>query len=249
MKKRMKSTFFAAATLCAALTIFSSPAKAETTQCTAITTIPITITTQGIYCLNGNLSGNLATGSAVTIATNNVTVDLNGYKLGNLAAGLGTNATGIFADQKKNITIRNGTIRGFKYGILLEDASPYTTSSGHLIEEVRLDMNTFVGIYVVGPANTIRNNQVVKTGGTTQHPTASGISTIGAGVRIINNDVIEVVAKSAPAYGIFIGLGGGAVVQGNRISDVYRPGLSYGITISNSSLNVTVSRQQGCRSG
>src|SRR5262245_13223909 len=53
-------------------------AQAETTLCTPITSLPATITVQGIYCLTSDFSVNMATGSAVTIDTNNVVIDLNG---------------------------------------------------------------------------------------------------------------------------------------------------------------------------
>ena len=240
MKKLIKSTFFAAATLCAVITIFSSTARAETTQCTPITTIPTTITTQGIYCLNGNLAGNFASGNAITVATNNVTIDLNGYKLGNLAAGPATLAAGIYSYQKKNITIRNGTIRGFMKGIDLNDSGPPYTGSGHLVEDVRSDGNTYLGILVAGTGSIIRNNQVVKTGGSTIADTAFGIAAYGHGNRILNNDLIDVAGAGNNTYGIYISTGDGMVVEGNRISNVSTSGSSYGIYIS-FSLNVTVS--------
>ena len=241
MKKLMKSILFAATTLCAAIIFFASTAQAETTQCTPITTIPTTITAQGIYCLNGNLAGNLASGNAITINTNNVTIDFNGYKLGNLAAGASTGAYGIYAFQKKNITIRNGTIRGFIIGIALEGSPPYSTSSGHLIENVRLDGNTAIGIVVRGVGNTIRNNQVVSTGGTTNAGTTYGIIAYGPGARVLNNDVIDVAATTSTAYGIYISYADGAVVEGNRISNVISTsGGTIGIYILHSP-NTTVS--------
>ena len=116
------------------LLLTTSSAWAETIDCTAITTLPTTITVQGIYCLTGDLATSMTSGLAIDIQTNNVTIDLNGWKLGGLAAGAGTGTVGIFAWARKNITIRNGTIRGFYRGILLNDGSPYTASQGHLIE-------------------------------------------------------------------------------------------------------------------
>ena len=243
MKQLTLGIILAATTLCAALMLFSSTARAETTQCTAaITSIPTTITTQGIYCLTGNLAGNLTTGDAITISTNNVTIDFNGYKLGNLAAGPATYARGIYAKQKKNITIRNGTIRGFNYGILLSDDSNYTNSSGHLIEDLRLDGNTYAGMLIAGTGSIVRNSQVVKTGGSTHSADAYafGIMAYGPGSRVLNNEVIDVVSATGNTYGIYISQGDGTVVEGNRISNVSTSGLSYGI-IMGYSLNVMLS--------
>ena len=119
-----------------------SPAQAETTNCTAITSLPYVVTTQGVYCFTGHLSTSITLGSAITINANNVTIDMNGFKLGGLAAGGGTGATGIYAIQRKNITIRNGIIRGFRLGISLQDITPFTTSQGHVVRGIHADQNT-----------------------------------------------------------------------------------------------------------
>src|SRR5256886_4235406 len=176
-----------------ALAIFPGPARAETTLCTAITTVPFIIAAPGIYCLDQDFSTNLASGAAITIATNNVVLDLNGHRLGNLAAGPGTQATGILAVQRKNLTIRNGTVRGFEIGIDLADTSPFTTSQGHVIEDLRVDQNTDHGMRVSGRGNVIRNNQVVATGGSTASPNVSAfvILVFGPESRVLHNDVID----------------------------------------------------------
>ena len=201
--------------------VFPSFVKAETINCTAITSLPYTITTQGVYCLTSDLSTGMTSGNAIEIATNNVVIDLNGHKLGGLAAGPGTYAWGISAQQRKNITIRNGTVRGVYKGISLQDPYfPYTTSQGHLIEDIRSDMNTAIGIEVYGLNNIIRNNQVVNTGGATQaYPGTTGIAVYGPGARVLNNDVIETKGQSIPAFGIFLQYAPGAVIEGNRVGD------------------------------
>ncbi len=142
--------------------LMATPAKAETIECTVIDTIPFIITVQGIYCLTGHLGTSLTSGDMITVEANNVTIDMNGFKLGGLAAGAGTNARGIYALDRRNITIRNGSIRGFFKGIWLDGGA--ANSSGHLLEDLRLDGNTFIGAQVEGTGNIIRNNQVVKPG-------------------------------------------------------------------------------------
>jgi len=221
--------------------------QAETTECTAITSLPYTITTQGIYCLTSDLSTGMTSGSAITIATNNVVIDLNGHKLGGLAAGPGTYARGILAYQRKNITIRNGTVRGFVVGIALWDDSPFTTSQGHLVEGIRADLNTYYGIYVEGQGNVIQNNQVVSTGGTQTGATdAYGIAVTGPGVRVLNNDVIETKEQSTgSSYGIFLSNASGAVVENNRVgSSSIGPGTQFGILVTGSSLDALVSNNR-----
>ena len=144
--------------------VFSLPARAETIDCTAITTVPYTINSSGIYCLTGNLGTSISSGNAITIAANNVTLDLNGWRLGGLSAGPTTEARGIYAVFRKNITIRNGTIRGFWKAVSLTDNSPYTTSQGHLVEEIRAEQNTYVGIETKGKGIIVRRCQIVDTG-------------------------------------------------------------------------------------
>jgi len=177
----------------------------------------------------------MTTGNAITINVNNVVIDLNGRKLGGGSAGAGTIAIGIYADQRKNITIRNGTIRGFYCGVYLRDESPYTTSQGHVIEDIRVDMNTYTGLWVMGRGNVIRNNQVVDTGGTTRpgYSNAYGISASGPGNRVLNNDVYETKeTDSGAAYGINA-YGLGSVVMNNRVGN-QAIGNSVGIYIHDS---------------
>src|ERR1700739_3514221 len=62
--------------------------------------IPYTITAPGVYCLTQKISTNLVgtvggTTAAITVNANNVVIDLNGFAIGNLAAGPSTQAFGI----------------------------------------------------------------------------------------------------------------------------------------------------------
>jgi hypothetical protein len=229
---------------------YTATAYAETTNCTAITTLPYTIATQGVYCLTGNLSTSISAGgaSAITINTNNVVLDLNGFKIGGLAAGTATQAIGINAYQRQNITIKNGTIRGFEVGILLDDSAPFTASQGHVIEDIRADQNTYAGIEVYGRDNVIRNNFVIMTGGSTAGASigsydvyAYGIFIEGSSNQVLNNMVTEVTAQGAGSgYGIMLS-GPNIVAAYNRVSNITSPsGGSYGI-IQNSGNDIIVS--------
>src|SRR5262245_57591291 len=112
--------------------VVSGPAHAETVNCTPITSLPAVINVQGIHCLTGNLDTAITSGSAITINANNVVLDLNGFKLGGLGGGTATQAVGISGVQRQNITIKNGTIRGFHTAIELAGAN----SQGHVIEDI-----------------------------------------------------------------------------------------------------------------
>ncbi len=219
------------------LLLLAAPAAwAETVNCTPIIALPTVITSQGVYCLTGHLTTNMTSGKAIEIQTNNVTIDLNGWKLGGQAAGPGTGAFGIYANQRKNITIKNGTIRGFSRGIYLQDTSPYTASQGHLIEDIRADRNTRVGMFILGRGSIVRRNQVVDTGGTIFDARAYGIRLIGPGGRVLNNDISSTAATgNADGFGLYLSTADGAVIEGNRIDDVSTgTGFTYGIFILNS---------------
>jgi len=87
-------------------------------NCTGfITSLPATISTQGTWCLNKDVSTAVTSGAAITIAANNVTLDCNDFKLGGLAAGLTTQAVGVYALDRFNISVRHCNIRGFYFGI------------------------------------------------------------------------------------------------------------------------------------
>ncbi len=223
-----------------------STAAAETTVCTEIATLPYTINTQGVYCLNGNLETNLASGNAIEITVNNVVIDLNGHKIGNLSAGQTTTATGIYAYQRKNITIKNGTVRGFERGIWLADNSPLTASQGHIIEDIRADFNTLTGIRIHGQGNIIRNNIVVSTGRTDlTDSSAYGIYAAGSENSIINNDVHETKEHgSGDADGINVSDANGTVIDNNRIGNAaFGTGYASGIGVY-SSTNVLLTNNK-----
>jgi len=195
-------------------------ARAETVNCTPVTSVPTTISTSGVYCLTGDLSTADPDTNAIVIAANNVILDLNGHKLGGLAAGPGTSSRGIYAAYQQNITIRNGTIRGFAQGIFID--GPYY-NQGHVIEDIRADQNTLSAIGVRGRGVIIRRNLVVATGGSTLTGSGGyviGIFVSGDGVRVIDNDVITVtkVGSTGAAWGISIGSSNGALVENNRIT-------------------------------
>ena len=138
-----------------ALAVAAAPAGAETVNCTPINAVPAVIALPGVYCFTKSLVTSMASGNAIDIQANNVVLDLNGFRLGGLAAGFSTSAVGIYASNRQNIAIRNGTIRGFLIAISLQN--PSGGSQGHLVEDIRADQNTWVGIWVEGSGSIVRN--------------------------------------------------------------------------------------------
>ena len=180
-------------------------------NCTGfVTSLPATISQQGVWCLKQDLATNITSGNAITIATNNVTLDCNDFKLGGLAAGPGSAAVGI-ASSRLNLTIRHCNVRGFFRGISLTAAG----GGGHLVEDNRLDGNLQVGIHVLGERNRVQRNVVLDTGDGTGLFFAVGIE---ASADIVDNTVSGVHGTAADTAPVGIrSLGIGSEIRGNRI--------------------------------
>ena len=217
------------------VTSFALTAHAETLNCTPITSLPATIDTQGIYCLTGNLATSITSGNAITINANNVTLDLNGWKIGSQAAGAGTAAIGIYSTAV-NVTVKNGIVRGFFGGIGLD-------GRGAVVQDMLVDQNTNTGIYVGGQGAVVEHNQVVDTGGSTlaSDVSALGIYAYGPGATVSNNVVSGLTATGINSeFGIET-VGANGTVRDNVISDTAKPtggGSSYGIFQYGNSLAV-----------
>ncbi|MDJ0613450.1 MAG: hypothetical protein QNJ29_07205 [Rhizobiaceae bacterium] len=211
--------FFLSAVVMAAMLIFGHiETRAETTECTEITSLPATITVQGVYCLKSDQSTNITNGSAITINTNNVTIDLNGWKLGGLAAGTGTFANGIYALDRKNITIRNGTIRGFSSAIHIDGMSD--TSSGHLIEHILADSNRYIGFQLEGSNLRVLNNSIINTGPHDLFTVAYGMFINSAPNSYIHGNTVSVVDESLQAIGLRFTGADRSVIINNRVLDL-----------------------------
>ena len=227
MKKASTCASFALGMLAVAATAAYAD---ETTFCNAyITTLPYTISVQGHYCLNRNLSTAMTSGNAITINSDFVVLDLNNFKLGGGSAGLGTNTIGIYANSHRNLTVRNGNIRGFYIGIYLTGSS--TTSGGHLVENNILDGNTYYGAYVNGDSFVVRNNTVVNTGGVPASSWVTGIYGYSYALASIRDNVVSNTFNTGTgsmARGIFLneGVADHNLVRAGAVTSGYAIGIN-----------------------
>lgn len=216
---------------------FVRDAAAETVNCTNITSLPATITTQGVYCLKQHLPTNLASGNAITVMVSNVTIDCNDFKIGNLQAGPATQATGIGAGNQFNITVRNCGIRGFRNGVSL-------TNGLYRVENNRFDNNTQTAINVSGDGTMVSGNEIVDTGASTIGGIADFHGIVASGdVDIVGNNITGVVATTGGggnAYGIRTLDMDSGIIRNNLVRNLVDDGagLRRGIWVQNGNHNM-----------
>lgn len=188
-------------------------ARADTTNCTAITSLPKTITTPGQYCMASGLSWAGATGAAISIKSDNVVLDCND----NLVNYTGTTAavSGISGTTRSGVEVRHCRLNNFYRGIYFA-----TGSRRIFIHDNYVIGSRFYGIQTQGGDNNIRGNQVADTVGT------AGISAdvdAGSSALIRDNWVNNVTGPAAALYGIVVGGSGRATLISNGVKGVGLP--------------------------
>lgn len=207
------------------------PVAAGTENYTLISALPLTIRTPGGYRLAANLELNVA-GNAITVGCDNVVIDLSGFTIVNR---FNSNNAAIVAAGRKNVTIRNGCLRGFDLGVdlrmgtalVVEDLLLVETRSqgvailesvGGVVRRCTLastDHTLPIGIKMSGRTAIVRDNLI--TGG--KSGSMTGIHLAGCDHAIIEGNVIsnEFAYLTPSARGI-LAEGNYIVVMGNRIS-------------------------------
>lgn len=216
---------------CAAWTAAPARATESYDACTGfIDALPATITAQGTWCLRKHLSTSISAGAAITIAVNNATLDCNDFKIGGLGAGPATEASGVKAQDRVNVTVRHCNIRGFNYGVFLDGAA----GGGHLVEDNHVSNNRTRGIWLWGDGSVIRRNLVDDTGGDSRG-FAAGIQA-HFDVDVLDNTVSGVlpgpdVNGNGDAYGIYVLDNSSGSISGNRVRGLMSVGdyWAYGI--------------------
>lgn len=186
-------------------------------NCTGfIDSVPATITAQGTWCLRHDLSTAITSGNAITVNTNNVTIDCNDFKVGGLAAGTSTDARGVYAQDRLNVTVRHCNIRGFLMGVQFV---AFGGGGNYLIENNRIDSSTAIGVFAGGDGSVVRDNLIRDTGGTTLYaPESYGIQTSGS-VDVIGNTV-DGLTGDLGVYGIRTVNNLSGSISGNRVRGV-----------------------------
>lgn len=209
--------------------IWLSPALAGESydNCTGtIGTLPATISTPGTWCLKADRATTITTGAAITIATNNVNIDCNNFRITNIPAGT-TSAYGILGSNRLNVAVRNCTVVGFLQGIRVAG-----TAFGAVIEHNRLVSNTDVGITIGGSGHLVAFNRILDTGGLPASPQTDGIMSTAVRSQITDNAIIGMTVTASDGDVVGISSTGNATeIARNFISGLVSPagGDAFGI--------------------
>ncbi|WP_339484251.1 calcium-binding protein [Pseudomonas sivasensis] len=195
---------------------------------TLIGSVPYTISKPGNYKLERSLQSDR---NGIEILASNVTIDLDQHTINGPTEGDNT-GFGIFSFGQSNITIKNGFIRGFQYGVYLSGLSDLATHSSmlegrnHLVNRMDIRFSTFRGIRVEGEKSVISDNVISDIGGDTtiENAYAMGIETYGKDVLIQNNSIMEVRGQGIQDIGEGVGIslsryGEGSVVDNNKVAN------------------------------
>ena len=173
---------------------------------TPISSLPFTITVPGSYYLTGDVTG-VSGQSGIIVQASHVTIDLNGFSLIGVPGSVhAINAVSVA--QPRYLAIRNGVIRTWgAEGITADNRSV-------LVEDVRLDSNTFSGM-IVGANSIVRNTIATQNGGDGIRTganseiigcTATG-NIAGTGLEVGANSVVSSSVAAGNLTGIRLGTG------------------------------------------
>jgi hypothetical protein len=196
----------------AVLVLISALPGVGEAACREVQTVPVQITRSGVYCLRQDLAAQLEIEeAAIVVAADAVVLDLGGFTLSG-HGGFGVRATG-----RREVTVRNGAIRGFRRGVFLEG-----TGGLHLVEGLTTESKD-EGLRIEGTGNLVRRNTIAR------HGNGPGLVVSGALARILGNEVASASGHSSTAISLLHA--SGSIVEGNRISGTPRPG-SVGVAVS-----------------
>ena len=225
---------------------------AETNDCTVISTVPATLSSSGVYCINDDLVLAGSTGTAVTITADSVTLDLNGHALRSKASA-NTATTGVAVSGHKYFTIIDGTIAGFGNAIDVESPAGGPRSLGGLIADIKVQRSVALAIGLDCDGCVVRNNLVTETivPASISGFSALGISVNGTGDQISGNRVFNThsVPTGAEAFAIYVLASNSTVSQNYVANDHIANPREFGIIASGANDIVSNNQVQGLPAG
>lgn len=214
-------TRFALRALPRALTVLISMTAALLASSPLLSSAQAQVVCGSVLLTDTTLTSNLSCPhTALMIGADNISIDLNGYTV----SGVGNpGSAGIFNAGHRNITIKDGTISGFFYGIYFSGAVDNS------IHSIKVEQNAFSGIFLENASN---GNKIVEC-----VVTNNGSDLFrGNGITINSSDGNLVMLTHAAAnvtQGIFVGGGANSPASSNTriVSNVSENNVSNGIGI------------------
>ena len=183
---------------------------------------PVTLSLPGSYRLSGNLAPEGRV-NGIDVTAPEVTIDFNGFRLHGFRASLGIYAT------QRNLTVRNGTIRGFnEHGI-------FAQGEGAIVEDMRISTNS-IGVFINSifariVNNTITNNRAFGIRcGDSCHIEGNYVAGNQNGIQLSSGTILGNTIQANVNYGINDFDFGGTGYGNNTI-------VENGISVFGSSLN------------
>ena len=205
----------------------SAPPTPGAVSCGQVITTSRLVTNDLLDCL----------GNGLVIGANGITLDLGGHTIDGTGLGVGIVNNGF-----DSVTITNGIVQEFDFGVQLNDGT-----ATNIVSNVTLQLNQEAAIHLVDAddgtsGNTIRNNTLLDnalgiwlTEGT-QHALVRAntvTSTSGDAIRVEsssgNRIELNVVSESSGAGVALAGANNNVVIQ-NTISNTSGPGIAVGET-------------------
>jgi hypothetical protein len=135
----------------------NNPAFAGVEPRTPISALPITLTEPGSYYVTGDLVADGVGG--IIVDADDVTIDLMGFGLEGTGVG-----EGILMNGRRNVEIRNGTVRGFENGV--RDTTEVAAAQGYRMIDLRVTDHVGIGIWLTF-ADTLVENCIADNNGLT----------------------------------------------------------------------------------
>lgn len=182
---------------------------------------------RGHYCLESDF---VVDGVGIAIMAEDVVLDLQGHEI--IGPADGANAGVWMTVGAGNVTVRNGTIRGFQVGLL-----SHRNGGRNRVENLTVLDSSQRGIIMDGENNIIRRNRVQGTRST--GGTSAGISVSGAKNSLVDNVILDTTTSdTGAAYGIEVYDATRTRILGTRImnTEAGPSSLSTGILIRDSEI-------------
>jgi len=160
-------------------------------HCKDILRLPYEISAPGCYQLKQDLSFSNEDGTAVVVKSNRVRVELNGFRI--KGPGQSAHSVGISVRGGHDVSIQNGSVDSFLFGIRAEAEGEAGPARGFLLKNLTLDDHALRAVMAGGSEIHLENVLVRNTGVRVvlPNPQTAGIELSGKNCSISDTHVLD----------------------------------------------------------